>query len=76
MTELNKDILPQDVFNPIPVGQEFDILLRFTKDIDHVELFTDDNVRTVIDALLKEHGKIVVKVNWFADKLVIIAPNK
>lgn len=65
-----------DVFNATPVGEQFDILLRFTKDLYHIEVFLDDNVQTVIEELLKEHGQLVVKVNWFADKLVIIAPDK
>lgn len=65
-----------EVFEPTPKGEEFDILLRFTGDLHHIEVFLDDNVQTVIEGLLKEHGQLVVKVNWFADKLVIIAPNK
>lgn len=64
----------KDVFTDKPVGEEFDFLLRFTKDADTVELFMDDNVRDIIEELVKLHGKLVVKVNWFADRLMIIAP--
>jgi hypothetical protein len=75
MTEQIQEQL-KDVFTDRPVGEEFDFLLRFTKDTNTVELFMDDNVRDTIEGLLKLHGKLVVKVNWFADRLTIIAPKQ
>jgi len=56
--------------------ESFDLLLRFTKDTATVELFMDDLVKTILEGLLDNLGQIVVKVNWWADGLTVIAPTQ
>jgi hypothetical protein len=65
----------QEVVRTDVKGESFDVLLRFTKDTEGVELFMDELVKIVLEGLLERYGQIVVKVNWFAEGLMVIAPN-
>lgn len=65
----------QEVVRTDVKGESFDLLLRFTKGSDGVELFMDELVKIVLEGLLERYGQIVVKVNWFAEGLQVIAPN-
>lgn len=56
-------------------GESFDLILRFTKNIDQPELFMDELVKLVLEGLLDQYGRILVKVNWFAEGLTVIAPD-
>jgi hypothetical protein len=65
----------QEVIRTDVKGETFDLLLRFTKDKEGVELFMDELVKLVLEGLLERYGQIVVKVNWWAKGLMVIAPN-
>lgn len=65
----------QEVVRTDVKGESFDLLLRFTKGSDGVELFMDELVKVILEGLLDRYGQIVVKVNWFAEGLKVIAPN-
>ena len=65
----------QEVVRTDIKGESFDVLLRFTKGSDGVELFMDELVKVILEGLLERYGQIVVKVNWFAEGLKVIAPN-
>lgn len=68
--EVTQEVVRTDV-----KGESFDILLRLTKGSDNVEFFMDELVKVILDGLLDNYGQIVVKVNWFAKGLMVIAPN-
>lgn len=57
------------------VPKTFDLMLRFKDGATQPELFMDALVETTILGLLERYGEIVVKMNWFADGLTVIAPN-
>lgn len=56
-------------------GESFDLVFRFTKGSDNVELFMDELVKLTLDGLLNDYGRILVRVNWFAKGLEVIAPD-
>lgn len=65
----------QEVIRTDVKGESFDMLFRFTKDSDNVEFFMDELVKLILEGMLDRYGQIVVKVNWWADGLTVIAPN-
>jgi hypothetical protein len=65
----------QEVIRTDVKGQSFDMLFRFTKGSDQVEFFMDELVKLILDGMLDRYGQIVVKVNWWAEGLQVIAPN-
>ena len=66
----------QDVVTSGAVGQSFDLMLRFTDSALQPELYMDELVKLIIEGLMDQYGTIVVKVNWFADGLQVIVPEK
>lgn len=65
----------QEVIRTGVVPQTFDLMLRFTDGATQPELYMDELVQTILLGLLERYGQIVVKVNWFAEGLTVIAPN-
>lgn len=65
----------QEVVRTDVKGESFDLLLRFNNTIDQPELFMDELVKLILEGMLERYGQIVVKVNWFAQGLMVIAPN-
>ena len=64
----------QEVVRTGVVGESFDFVWRFTNTIDQPELFMDELVKMTLEGLLERYGTIIVKVNWWADGLTVIAP--
>ncbi len=68
-------VVEQEVVKTGVETKDFDILLRFTKGIDQSELFVDELTQLVLEGLIERYGQIVVKINWWAEGLTVIAPN-
>lgn len=66
----------QEVVRTGVVPKTFDVMLRFTDGGTQPEIFMDELVETLLKGLLERYGEIVVKVNWWADGLTVIAPNE
>jgi hypothetical protein len=65
----------QEVIRTGVVPQSFDFMLRFTDTATQPELFMDELVELVLKGLIERYGQIVVKINWWAEGLTVIAPN-
>ena len=58
----------------VPINQ-FDIILRFQNNTDQPEIWTDELVKEVLQAYIKQFGEIIVKINWWSKDLMVIAPH-
>jgi len=62
--------------NPHPIyGEAFDLILHFENSIDQPQLYTDENIKLVLEGLIEKYGVINVRVNWFSDGLTVYSPN-
>ncbi len=68
-------VVEQEVVRSDVKGESFDLLLRFNNSVEQPELFMDELVKLILEGLLERYGQIVVKVNWWAEGLTVIAPN-
>lgn len=55
----------------------FDIGLMFTRVVNEtgariIHVYVDNDVQTVIDTMLEENEKIIVKCNWFSPDMVVV----
>lgn len=48
----------------------FDLVMHFTA--EGQTLYVDENLRLVLDDLIKQHGEVFVKVNWFSSDVTVI----
>ncbi len=68
--------IDQEVIRTGVRADMFDLLLRFTDNNTQPEILMDETVKMMIEGLTQRYGTIVVKVNWFAQGLMVIAPNE
>lgn len=52
----------------------FDFGLVFTADSTDVGLYVDEDLRAALTILAKQHGQILVKVNWFSPDVMVVTP--
>lgn len=69
-------VVEQEVVRTGVIGESFDLLLRFTNSIEQPELYMDELVKLILEGMIQQYGTIVVKVNWFAQGLTVIAPDE
>ena len=50
-------------------GQTFDVVLKFTGSIENSELLITDLVKAVLEDYIKQHGTVVLKINWWSPDL-------
>ncbi len=63
----------------LPVTKDliaFDFGLLLTRDSNEVQIYIDDDLRMALDALLRDYGQVILKVNFFSPDVVVIAPSQ
>lgn len=68
--KVEQEIVRRDV-----KGEPFDVVILFQPNNPHPEIYMDENVKMVLEALTDRYGKIIVKFNWWNDGVMVIAPD-